>query len=332
MARKKKDALSTDHQFTPYEQTETDKNIFICEKVKGFEIKHEFDIVNKAEYRLSGDDYYRKDVCMQPQQQESTEHYALILGASSGFGKAAALRLADAGFHIFGVHLDRQQNMPMVEELIHTLQDKGSKVTFFNINAANAEKRKEVVQKIRSQLSEDAKIKVMLHSLAFGTLKPFIGEGGPSVLSRANMIMTMDVMAHSMVYWTQELFGNHLLGYGSRIFAMTSHGSTNVLPYYGAVSAAKSALESHVRQLALELGSHGVTVNALKAGVTDTPALQKIPGHERMIEISKRKNPSGRLTTPDDVARAIVNLCNMDAQWINGDVISVDFGESVMDK
>jgi enoyl-[acyl-carrier protein] reductase III len=269
---------------------------------------------------------------MQPQQQESRENYALILGASSGFGKATALRLADAGYHIFGVHLDRQQNMSVVEELIHTLQDKGSKVSFFNINAANAEKRKEVFQKVREQIPQDVKIKIMLHSLAFGTLKPFIGENGPTVLSRANMIMTMDVMAHSFVYWTQELFANDLLGRGSRIIAMTSHGSTNVLPYYGAISAAKSALESHVRQLALELGSYGVTVNALKAGVTDTPALQKIPGHERMIEISKRKNPSGRLTTPDDIARAIVNLCSMDAQWINGDVIAVDFGESVMDK
>ena len=61
---------------------------------------------------------------------------------------------------------------------------------------------------------------------------------------------------------------------------MTSAGGTRVLPFYGAVSAAKAALESHVRQLALELAPRGVTVNAIRAGVTDTPALRKIPGSD----------------------------------------------------
>jgi enoyl-[acyl-carrier-protein] reductase (NADH) len=116
---------------------------------------------------------------------------------------------------------------------------------------------------------------------------------------------------------------------GGRIYAMTSSGSVRVLPSYGAVSAAKAALESHVRQLAAELAPRGITVNAIRAGVTATPAAQKIPEYARLEAKALRTNPSGRLTTPEDVARAIAVLSHPDTQWITGNVIGVDGGEDI---
>ena len=261
----------------------------------------------------------------------SENKYALILGSSSGFGGAIAKRLAADGYKIFGVHLDRKATMYMVEEVIHDIKQLGSEPMFFNINAADENKRKETVGKIRSQLKPDEKITVFVHSLAFGTLKHFLTEDPDLALTKTNMEMTLDVMANSMVYWVQELYWANLLGEGSRVFAMTSYGSTNVVPYYGAVSAAKAALESHIRQLAMELAPLGATANAIKAGVTNTPALQKIPGHEKMVHAAIERNPGRRLTTPQDVANAISALSTKDCQWINGDVIGVDNGESVVD-
>ena len=120
--------------------------------------------------------------------------------------------------------------------------------------------------------------------------------------------MTADVMAHSLVYWTRDLFHAGLIGDGSRVFAMTSEGAHRAVPTYGPVSAAKAALESHVRQLALELIQHGVTVNAIRAGVTDTPALRRIPGHEELKSVAEARNPGGRLTQPEDVGEALVAL------------------------
>ena len=67
------------------------------------------------------------------------------------------------------------------------------------------------------------------------------------------MDMTLDVMAHSLVYWVQDVLQAGLMGPGSHVFAMTSAGGHRIWPSYGAVSAAKSALESHCRQLAVEL-------------------------------------------------------------------------------
>jgi enoyl-[acyl-carrier-protein] reductase (NADH) len=165
-----------------------------------------------------------------------------------------------------------------------------------------------------------------MHSLAFGTLKPYIGS---DALTRANIEMTLDVMAHSLVYWVQDLVRRGLMGEGGRVFSMTSSGSTRVIPSYGAVSAAKCALESHTRQLALELALHGITVNALRGGVTRTPAAEKIPESDRLFEQAERRNPHRRLTTPDDVARAVVALCDPGTDWITGNVINVDGGEEI---
>ena len=260
--------------------------------------------------------------------------WALILGASSGFGEAAALELAGVGMNIVGVHLDRKSTMGNLERIMEEIKAKGREALFFNVNAADPEKRREVLDAFaerHGEVGELAPIRVLLHSLAFGTLKPFLADSEEEKLTKAQMDMTLDVMANSLVYWTQDLVKRRLMGAGGRVFAMTSAGGARVWKTYGAVSAAKSALESHVRQLTLELGPLGITVNAIMAGVTDTPALRKIPGADRMIKMALAKNPSGRLTTTRDVAHAIGLLSDPKAQWITGNVICVDGGEFVVD-
>jgi len=259
--------------------------------------------------------------------------WALILGASSGFGEAIGLRLAGAGMNIFGVHLDRKSTMPNVERIIAQIKDKGRQAIFFNINAADGEKRREAMNYIERVLKEGGNpsgIKILIHSLAFGTLKPYISFSPQEMVTDSNINMTLDVMAHSLVYWVQELVLRKLMISGGRIFAMTSAGGHRVWPTYGPVSAAKAALESHIRQLAVELAPIGITANAIRAGVTDTPALRKIPGSKNIIKRALESNPSGRLTTPNDVAEAVFVLSQPGAYWITGNVIGVDGGEDLI--
>jgi enoyl-[acyl-carrier-protein] reductase (NADH) len=198
------------------------------------------------------------------------------------------------------------------------------------MNAANPDRRHDAIEKMAAEMNGSG-LRVVMHSLAFGTLKPFIADNPDDAISQANMDMTVEVMAHSLVYWTQDLVRAGLLRTGGRIFAMTSAGSTRVVPNYGAVSAAKASLESHIRQLAYELAPRGITANSIRAGVTDTPALRRIPGNERLVSVAKERNPSGRLTTPDDVAHFIALLARPGsaADWMTGNVIGVDGGEEV---
>ena len=259
--------------------------------------------------------------------------WALVLGASSGFGEAVSLALAEAGVSVVGVHLDRKATLPNAERIAAAVRGHGREALFFNVNAADPDRRTEVLDAVQRHLDERGaagRLRVLLHSLAFGTLKPFIAEPIKDAVSKDQMDMTLDVMAHSLVYWTQDVVVRGLMGDGGRVLAMTSGGGSRVLPSYGPVSAAKAALESHVRQLAMELAPRGITVNAVRAGVTDTPALQKIPGAEKIKAVALARNPSGRLTTPADVARAIVAFAHSSTYWMTGNVLGVDGGEDVI--
>ncbi len=265
---------------------------------------------------------------------DTRERWALVLGASSGFGGAAATAWARAGFHILGVHLDLRGTIAAADAVRDAIAATGVQVVFHNVNAADDEKRAGVVGAIgelfaaRRAAGHDPYIAAFLHSLAFGATLPYIAtEAGARELSRKQLEMTADVMAHSMLYWVRDLFHAGLLGPGSRLFAMTSEGATLAVPTYGAVSAAKAALEAHVRQLALELMPHGITVNAVRAGVTDTPALHRIPNWEHLLAEAQRRNPGRRTTRPEDVADALVALASPLTHWMTGNVIGVDGGE-----
>jgi NAD(P)-dependent dehydrogenase (short-subunit alcohol dehydrogenase family) len=259
----------------------------------------------------------------------SSSKWALILGASSGFGAATSIELAKRGYGIFGVHFDLRSTLPNAIAVQDAVKAAGQEAILFNINAADEEKRRAALDAVRETLGADGRVRVLLHSLAFGTLLPFIADNPKERISQKQMDMTLDVMAHSLVYWAQDMADRRLLGKDSRIFAMTSSGSTRVIKAYGAVSAAKASLESHIRQLAFELAPLGVTANAVRAGVTDTPALRRIPGGPELHQRAMERNPSGRATTPEDVARAVATLSDESLSWMTGNVIGIDGGEEL---
>jgi len=255
--------------------------------------------------------------------------WALVLGSSSGFGEATALELGRRGMNVAGVHLDRKNTLPHVDEIVGAIRKSGGRAEFFNANAADELKRKEILDQLGPLLG-GRPIRIVLHSLAFGALKPFFAAKEEERITKSQLEMTVDVMAHSLVYWAQDLVARKMIGKGSRIFAMTSAGGARMWTSYGAVSAAKAALESHIRQIAVELAPQGIAANAIRAGVTDTPSLRKIPGHEEMITMATSRNPGKRLTTPEDVAKVVATLSAEGIEWLTSNVISVDGGEFVV--
>jgi NAD(P)-dependent dehydrogenase (short-subunit alcohol dehydrogenase family) len=263
---------------------------------------------------------------------DDRNYYALILGVSSGFGRECAIEFAKKGYNILGVHLDMGVAKKEVEEFGNALRQLGVKVQFYNVNAADDEKRKEVLDSIKEHFAGEKSptLRVLIHSLAFGSIRPLFAESRDKMAGRKQLEMTMDVMANSLIYWTQDLFLDGLLAQNSRIFALTSIGSSRSMINYGAVSAAKAAIEAYIRQVAVELAPYKITANAILAGLTDTPAARKIPGFYEMLAHAKQHNPFNRNTVPTDVAKAISMLADEDFYWITGQVIGVDGGENIL--
>ena len=251
------------------------------------------------------------------------KQWALILGASSGIGAACAKKLAEAGFNIYGIYLRKPQSV--IDGLEDYIKSQGVEVQFHKMNAMNEDKRLEVIDNLKKL----GIIKCFIHSIAFGTLKPMLSKSDEPVLDSKNIEMTINVMGSSLVYWVQELHKSNLLVKGAQIFSMTSSGGRKQWPSYGAVSMAKAVLESASRQLAIELADDGIAVNAIQAGVTDTPALRKIPGNEEMIQYAIDNNPSGRLTTPEDIASYVALISQSNDSWMTGNVIRIDGGEDI---
>ena len=132
--------------------------------------------------------------------------WALILGASSGIGRECAKRLAKNGINIYGLYLRKRKDE--IDTLIEELSEFGVKIIYKKANASNEDKRLEIIEELKSK--GDIRIKIFIHSIAFGTLKKMIGDQG-DILDKRAIDMTLDTMSNNLIYWSQDLFQANLL-------------------------------------------------------------------------------------------------------------------------
>ena len=301
--------------------------------------------------------------------------WALILGGSSGFGLATAHELSRHGVHLCIVHRDRRGAMGRIQTEWDTIRERGVTLLTFNEDALDSQRRGDILDALGAALGEESKVRVLLHSIAFGNLKLIAPEARPEAASRAalaealgvdearlaetvdrlfaegldqlgclttpptysdeafieeeDLQLTIHAMGTSLLGWTQELHRRGLFAPDARVLGLTSEGNQVAWKGYAAVAAAKVALQSISRAIAVEMAHYGIRSNIVQAGVTDTPALRLIPGSAHLKAAARRRNPFRRLTTPEDVARVIYLLSLPEAAWINGEVIRVDGGEHI---
>ena len=208
------------------------------------------------------------------------------------------------------------------------LKATGVELVSFNKDAMSVEKREDIIQDIKEKMGDNGKIRILLHSIAKGNLKPMIADERPA-LQNDDLHLTLETMAISLYDWTKVIFDNKLFAPDARIISFTSQGNTKAWKGYAAVSAAKAALEAITRNIALEFAPHGIRANCIQAGLTDTVSFRMIPGHEELKERSLHQNPFKRLTTPEDIANVVYLLSKDEAAWINGSIIIADGGEHI---
>jgi NAD(P)-dependent dehydrogenase (short-subunit alcohol dehydrogenase family) len=263
-------------------------------------------------------------------------YWALIIGGSSGFGLATARKLSRHGMNICIVHRDRRGAMQRIEPFFKEIGSTGVQLVTINTDALSAEGRNSVLDVMKEKLGTDEKIRMILHSVAFGNLKllaPYKDSEGiysnRQFLDKDDFSRTIQAMGFNIVEWVQDIHRLCLFADDARVVSLTSEGNKIAWKGYAAVSAAKAVLESVSRAMAVEFSPYGIRSNVIQAGVCDTPALHVIPGNENIKKKAMDRNPFQRLTVPEDVADFIFLLCLDEAAWLNGSLICVDGGESV---
>jgi enoyl-[acyl-carrier protein] reductase III len=252
--------------------------------------------------------------------------WAVVLGGSSGFGFAAAYKLARHGMNIAVLYRETAAaERALKEKLTQIAEANGVTITAHNINALDNAARTTFIEQFAD--GKQGQVKLLLHSIARGNLKPLIKTKEAEPLTQEDIQLTTYAMATSMLDWTKDLMAANLFNADGRIIGLTSEGSDKYWEGYAAVAIAKASLESLCTYMAVELAPHGLKTNLILAGITATPSLKRIPDSERLIDHATARNPSGRITKPEDVANVIYLLCTNEAAWINGTVVRVDGGE-----
>lgn len=248
--------------------------------------------------------------------------WSVILGGSSGFGLATVEKLAAHGMNIAVLYREPSiTERPLLEKYAKIAADNDITILPHNVNALTAEAREKFIKE--TPIPKHS-VKLMLHSIARGNLKPLMGD---DVLTAEDIQFTSYAMSNSMLDWARDILKADLFNADARVIGLTSEGAHKYWDGYAAVSIAKSSLESLAKYMAVEFAPFGLKTNIIQAGITATTSLKMIPGSEKLIEIGNSRNPLGRITQTDDVAKVVYLLCTDDAFWINGALIHVDGGE-----
>ena len=235
----------------------------------------------------------------------------LVTGGSRGIGKAIALRLASLGAARIAIGYMRTDRA--AEETASQLRALGAEPILVRGNVSS--------QRVADEVVELGPLDVLVHAAATGVIRP--------ALETEDKHWDWTLSANSRALLSLVRAAAPTMPSGSSIVALSSLGSTRVLENYALVGASKAALEALVRYLAVELAPRGIRVNAVSAGVVETGALDYFPNREAMLEMGRR-NPVGRIVSPEDVAAGVTFLCSPDAEMIRGHTLVVDGGWSLL--
>lgn len=249
--------------------------------------------------------------------------WALILGASTGSGAAIARAVAsEPGFDIFGFH--RGHYPEDAAALERDIRDAGRQVELHVADAGTPQHIGECAALIEEKLGR-GRIALVVHSLSGASIGHFLPSRDDAFTPR-QFEKTFNYLAHSFAYWAQALHERELLAAHAHILGLTNVLHDQILHNLGLVAAAKAALETYVRYLAVELGPFGHRVNLLQFGTVVTPALRTVMGPgalARMENAHREMIPAGHMCTVEEVARFVSLLTRPECAWFNG--ATIDF-------
>lgn len=247
---------------------------------------------------------------------------ALVTGSGRGIGRAIALYLAERGADLA---INFFRNRAPAEDTAEEIRAFGSQALVVKANVGDLDQLNRMYDAVESQFG---RLDILVHNAASGFNHPI------SQQKAKGWDWTMNINARSLLFGAQRAADLMDAAGGGAIVAISSLGSTRVLPDYSVVGASKAAIEALVRYLGAELAPRNIVVNAVSPGLVVTDALRHFSvfaeDGQETIEEAAHRTPVGRLCTPEDVAELVGFLCSPQAAMICGQTIIIDGGFSLM--
>jgi enoyl-[acyl-carrier protein] reductase III len=241
---------------------------------------------------------------------------AVVTGGTRGIGRAIALELAKCGASVYALYARDRKSAEAFEQEANR---SGLKIKTVRGDLT----RNETFQTSVDQVKEACEtIDILVHAAASGVHKSALE------LTDRHMRWTFDINFFAVHKLTMELIGK--MKKGGRIIGLTSSGGSRVIPHYAAIGASKGALESLFRHYARELAGEGIIVNLVCPGMVMTDAAKAFPEIGKRLALTLEYTPTGKLTTPEQVAALVRFLCSEEASQIVGQTLVLDGGKGLL--
>ncbi|BAZ70778.1 MAG: glucose 1-dehydrogenase [Pelatocladus maniniholoensis HA4357-MV3] len=240
---------------------------------------------------------------------------ALVTGSSQGIGQAIAVRLAQEGADIV---IDYRSHRQGAEETLTKVQDTGSSGLIIKADLGIVS---EVHQLIKLGIQHFGKLDILVNNAGIEKSADFWS------VSEADYDAVLNVNLKGVFFATQA-FVQHLIETKrtGKIINISSVHEELPFPHFTSYCASKGGVKMMTRNLAIELGPLGITINSVAPGAIETPINTKLLNDPQKLDAVLKNIPLGRLGKPQDVASVVAFLASNDADYVTGSTFFVDGG------
>jgi 3-oxoacyl-[acyl-carrier protein] reductase len=243
------------------------------------------------------------------------DQVVIVTGASRGIGRGIAYLFAEEGAKVFLVGRDEQQ----LKAVKASIEDRGEKAVYALADVSNSEDMERMIAKV---LTEFGKVDVLCHNAGIyphARLEDMTLQEWQKVI---DVNLTGTFLAVKACIPTMKAQGS-----GKIVITSSISGPVTALPGYSHYTASKSGIAGFIRTAAVELAKYKININAVEPGTIAAEGLDAM-GAEH-IDNMLRAIPLGRLGNPEDIAYAVMFLASKEANYITGQSIIIDGGQTL---
>ena len=235
---------------------------------------------------------------------------ALITGAGRGIGKTIAVKLAESGLDIAIADMN-----PVSDDVVREIEEYGTKCLAFQLDVTDVESVDSVVKKI---IDETGGIHILVNNAGITKDNLFMR------MKPEQWSQVIDVNLNGVFHVTKAVIRTMVKQHSGRIINISSVVGFSGNPGQVNYSSTKSGLIGFTKSLSREVGTRGITVNAVAPGFINTAMTQALNESQQQAILSQI--PLGRMGEAEDIANAVAFLASEEASYITGTVLHVNGG------